>query len=95
MTIPKEVLAQAKLFSLAIRREPNDVKATAKHLLEVAGIDQAQIILQTMEDPNSELSILLASIGNAFHAGSGGIVPAEVEPIDIPCMARKIQQYIK
>ena len=92
MEISKDTLELASLFAASIRQFPNDPKAVASDL-RVRANDKFETILNLMNDPTSELAIVLATFGNAFHSTSAADVPVHITADDIPEMARKIRMH--
>ena len=91
--ISERTLYLAKLFSDAIRTNPNDVGKTTLRLVELCGSSEVlEEILAGMSDPSSELAVILTNIGTAFHSRSeSDAVPDNIEPADLASMAEQIR----
>lgn len=85
----------ARLFSDAIKTDPNNAVVTARELSRMSrDRETVEEILAEMSDQNSELAQLLTKIGKAFHKGNDE-APESIEPTDLASMAKQIRTHVR
>ena len=85
----------ARIFSEAIKVDPNNAVSTSRELMRIAGDRETfEEILREMSDEGSELAKLLTRYGKAFHKGNDA-APEDIDPKDLASMARQIRMHAR